>query len=856
MTNTKTTRNAFLASVLSLVLCASMLVGSTFAWFTDTATTGVNTIQSGTLDIGFLMKNAEGKWETAEGKELQFTNKDGSADILWEPGVTFVLPTVKLVNNGNLGFKYQLIVNGISGDLELATVLDVIVNDVYLKKTDGTNVTLADLMVDPDGVAYGIILPYGKQPDANASEEAKKLTVIGETAEYTLALHMQEEAGNKYQDMYLEGMTLTAYASQYTYEYDSFNNKYDKEAVSSYVSKSSQLKDALTTGGDILVGADVDLSEPVTVTSDTTLILDGNSMTVGEGSIKVADGAKLTVVDGTMEFKAKGGKKAIEVTNSTPDTATVLNLENVVINLEAPNYENELSNNIYVSAEEGEAVVNIGEGTEIASAAEHHALVYVGKNSTVNMTDGLLDLSNIDPDGAWTSVWGVYLDDATATFNMSGGAINVSGTHSASGIYEYGSNPTVNISGGVINVEMNADCTGFGIGVEMYSGNFSFTGGTINVKSPEKCKYESEALYVGKNVNVTKLNKNAVVNLYHNISVENVLCTTSKETTFEEGITVNKISAVAEDSSALADAIENAQAGDTVVLGTDVTITDTLELENAGDVTIDLAGNKLTLGDELGATDGLVVSEGATVNLINTNAEKTVVEYLGTNTNSDAIYVNGGTLNIGGNIDVVTTPAANSAIHATAGANVTISEGANVVVKGLTNNQFTAVYIDGASTVNMTGGTITVESNLTKDDDSWNNDAVGIMILGSGSTFNMSGGTVNVHSKNAMAQAIQISTYNGAGDSTFNITGGTFNVTNEGDKGSSCAFAIFDPSKGCVNVKDATFNGVYTEAVSTYYSGTPNINISGGTYAFDPSDYVVEGYKVVDNNGSFSVVAE
>lgn len=38
------TKKALIASVLSLVLCVSMLVGSTFAWFTDTATTSVNTI--------------------------------------------------------------------------------------------------------------------------------------------------------------------------------------------------------------------------------------------------------------------------------------------------------------------------------------------------------------------------------------------------------------------------------------------------------------------------------------------------------------------------------------------------------------------------------------------------------------------------------------------------------------------------------------------------------------------------------------------------------------------------------------------------------------------------------------------
>ena len=43
-----TTKRSLLASVFALVLCVAMLVGSTFAWFTDTASTGVNKIVSGT----------------------------------------------------------------------------------------------------------------------------------------------------------------------------------------------------------------------------------------------------------------------------------------------------------------------------------------------------------------------------------------------------------------------------------------------------------------------------------------------------------------------------------------------------------------------------------------------------------------------------------------------------------------------------------------------------------------------------------------------------------------------------------------------------------------------------------------
>lgn len=86
----KTTRRSLLSSVFALVLCVAMLVGATFSWFTDTATTGVNKIVSGKLDVALEMKNSEDKWVNAEGKTLDFVKAEGAENekILWEPGCT------------------------------------------------------------------------------------------------------------------------------------------------------------------------------------------------------------------------------------------------------------------------------------------------------------------------------------------------------------------------------------------------------------------------------------------------------------------------------------------------------------------------------------------------------------------------------------------------------------------------------------------------------------------------------------------------------------------------------------------------------------------------------------------------
>ena len=80
MNTKKATKRALLTSVMALVMCVVMLVGTTFAWFTDTASTGVNKIQAGNLDIELEMQvteNGETKWVKAEGETLQFKKAAG-----------------------------------------------------------------------------------------------------------------------------------------------------------------------------------------------------------------------------------------------------------------------------------------------------------------------------------------------------------------------------------------------------------------------------------------------------------------------------------------------------------------------------------------------------------------------------------------------------------------------------------------------------------------------------------------------------------------------------------------------------------------------------------------------------------
>ena len=127
MTTSKSTKRALVSSALAILMCVAMLIGTTFAWFTDTASTAVNKIQAGTLDIALEMKDGEGKWVTAEGQTLSWKKAAGAPAneaVLWEPGCTYVLPELRIVNEGNLALKYKIVISGIVGDAELLEAID------------------------------------------------------------------------------------------------------------------------------------------------------------------------------------------------------------------------------------------------------------------------------------------------------------------------------------------------------------------------------------------------------------------------------------------------------------------------------------------------------------------------------------------------------------------------------------------------------------------------------------------------------------------------------------------------------------------------------------------------------------
>ncbi len=225
MTNRKSTKRALLGSVMAMVLCLAMLVGATFAWFTDTASTGVNKIQAGNLDVVLEMQNADGKWVSAEGKTLDFVkaaDAKGEA-ILWEPGCTYELPALRIRNNGNLALKYKVAITGINGSAKLNEAIEWTIGDVAM----GTEQHLA----------------------------------AGESNAFTIKGHMKESAGNEYMNESIDGIAITVVATQDTVESDSFNNTYDASATYPVVA----VGDVNTDGDTVLKDKKEDHTIQVTV---------------------------------------------------------------------------------------------------------------------------------------------------------------------------------------------------------------------------------------------------------------------------------------------------------------------------------------------------------------------------------------------------------------------------------------------------------------------------------------------------------------------------------------------------------------------------------------------------------------
>ena len=211
MNTKKATKRALLTSVMALVMCVVMLVGTTFAWFTDTASTGVNKIVAGNLKVDIVdADNTNTSLDKGTLKFIQAVNESEVRlveDVLWEPGATFFTQGFRIANKGNLALKYKVVVSGTTGDTGLLKVMEFDVVSKMEKTGSEVNFTTTP----------GQLLP--------SATDTPSVSDV-----YYLRGHMDEDAGNEYKNMTLTGISVTVYATQLNSEFDSFDKDYDKDA--------------------------------------------------------------------------------------------------------------------------------------------------------------------------------------------------------------------------------------------------------------------------------------------------------------------------------------------------------------------------------------------------------------------------------------------------------------------------------------------------------------------------------------------------------------------------------------------------------------------------------------------------
>ena len=342
------TKTSLLKSALALLLCVSMLIGSTFAWFTSSVTSKGNIIQSGNLNI-------EMYWTDDLNSGVWYNVEDDAHNTIfsydnWEPGYTDV-KYIKLVNKGNLALNYKLTLTPQGSVGKLAEVINVFFADhaVDVKSREDLPklgaIGLLSNVMNGGAPACGTLLAANQQSDLHPRGE-----VI-----MTIAMNMLTTAGNEYQGENSGDFTITALATQASSEQDSFGSDYDSNAP----------YPTIITGGTV--------STPVTA-------VDG----------KVPAGGVTMTGDGISAFVPAGAKMAA---GADALTLSVTPMEHTTSNITVVNKEILIPVDVHISglAEDNTVpvVIDLGEVLPKYMNMGNYHLYHVenGGNSVMTLVD-------------------------------------------------------------------------------------------------------------------------------------------------------------------------------------------------------------------------------------------------------------------------------------------------------------------------------------------------------------------------------------------------------------------------------------------------------------------------------------
>lgn len=338
MTSSKSTKRALISSALAILMCVAMLIGTTFAWFTDTASTAVNKIQAGNLDIEVEYRTSSDEdWKTLDNA----TDLFGAEGTLFEPGHTRVVE-LRITNAGNLALKYKIGMNVVSetagtnksgNPYKLSDYLKVATTGIQQYNPADQISSLMERLIFQKG-DFGMWtarnfanfeLEYASNGNVHALQPGAA-QILG------IKVYMPETVGNEANAISAEkaafiNFGLNVVATQYTTESDSFGNQYDKDA---------EYPISVTTGDELqaivsnaTAPVNIMLTNSITTNNfvipadkDVTLDLNGCTVTNAE-SHTILNKGHLTLTDSSAD-------KSGQIISLKGNTAALRNGDNAV----------------------------------------------------------------------------------------------------------------------------------------------------------------------------------------------------------------------------------------------------------------------------------------------------------------------------------------------------------------------------------------------------------------------------------------------------------------------------------------------------------------------------------------------
>ncbi len=447
----KIAQKTLLASILALVLCFSLVLGTTFAWFTDSANSGNNTITAGTLDVQLEYKT---RWSN-QWQPVDETTKLFAEGAFYEPGFTERV-YLRVSNIGTLAFKYMLSINiannqgSVNVYGEEFKLTDYIKVGTYVQDEyrDGVNVADTDIPAmfeTRNNALNNVTLNTLFEADPKICDNAPLLPGEDTAQIVVIVLTMPEEVGNETNVMpgeelpFIE-MGLRLYASQYTYESDSFNDQYDTNTDQPAVHtifNNDDLYRAFDEGGQGII-ENMNLTDvQAELASNKTLALNTNNSTISgtdDDYVIVNHGDLQITGDGTIVNNMKG---SIENWGK-------LYVNNLNIVVAGTKYG--------FHCKAGEVEIN-----QLVLTSERGGLNVQGGKVTVNSCDvtysGYYDTAN----KKWLAGYLVYAGGDTSEVVINGGTFIYTGT----------------------NAKQRVICAEYGAKVSIYGGTFGKGGKNV-----------------------------------------------------------------------------------------------------------------------------------------------------------------------------------------------------------------------------------------------------------------------------------------------------------------------------------------------------------------------------------------